>query len=101
MKHVIATAAPTPVIGDDSEGGDVGEEKRCSTCGEFWPADREFFFASKSRCSQLMSSCIACTVERRRRRDYSDRYDPQRIRPVASELAKAYVRRAAEMAKNK
>ena len=36
---------------------DCGHELKCSKCGEFWPADSEFFYCSKGRIS---SWCIAC-----------------------------------------
>lgn len=74
---------------------EIGEEKRCLTCGELWPADSEFFFASKSRHGALMSSCIACMKERRSRPGY------KRVVPAASELTKAYVRKTSQMAKTR
>ena len=39
------------------------EEKQCSICGEYWPADREFFFADPSVKRGLRSCCKACWRE--------------------------------------
>jgi len=30
---------------------DLGEEKRCARCGEYWPADEEFFAVCKGNKS--------------------------------------------------
>lgn len=38
--------------------------KRCSGCGEYWPADTEFFFAAKEG-DRLNNKCRACYTERR------------------------------------
>lgn len=39
------------------------QEKRCSRCEEWWPADGEFFFWSKA--NGLHSWCKACYMEDR------------------------------------
>lgn len=41
---------------------ELGTEKRCSLCGEFYPFDLEFFFSSgrKNNKNQLHSRCKAC-----------------------------------------
>lgn len=39
---------------------ELGVEKLCSACGEYWPADTEFFEARKLK-DGLSSRCIACT----------------------------------------
>ena len=44
---------------------DLGEEKRCARCGEYWPADEEFFAACKNNKSGLHSYCRACCTERK------------------------------------
>lgn len=41
---------------------ELGLEKRCSVCGDYWPADTEFFYA---KGAGLMSCCKACYVARR------------------------------------
>jgi hypothetical protein len=89
MKQAATTTSPKhlPV--------EAGEEKRCLTCGELWPADGEFFFASKSRQGTLMSSCIACIKEKR------GRAVTNRVVRTASELTKAYVRKTSQMAKKR
>ena len=38
---------------------ELGDEIQCAKCGEFWPADKEFFYVSKGR---LHSWCKACYV---------------------------------------
>ena len=89
MKQEVATTS------SKHAPGEIGEEKRCLTCGELWPADNEFFFPSKSRHGALMSSCIACMKEKR------SRPGPNRVVPTASELTKAYVRKTSQMAKKR
>lgn len=44
---------------------DLGLEKICSTCGEFWPADSQFFTlrGEAAEARGLSSSCRACTAE--------------------------------------
>jgi len=42
---------------------ELGPVKRCPKCGEWWPADREFFYTSKHTPSGLQSWCIACWKE--------------------------------------
>lgn len=42
------------------ENGDI--EKRCSKCRDYWPADTEFFYATKVR-DGLTDWCKACYVE--------------------------------------
>lgn len=39
---------------------ELGEEKRCMCCGEYWPADREFFRSMASSRDGLTPRCIAC-----------------------------------------
>ena len=34
-----------------------GPEKQCTRCGEWWPADAEFFHV---RLGQLVAACKAC-----------------------------------------
>ena len=41
---------------------ELGEEKRCLTCGEYWPADHEFFELRPKSRDGLSPRCIACTV---------------------------------------
>lgn len=42
-----------------------GPEKQCTRCGEWWPADAEFFHM---RLGQLVAACKACSNEERKRR---------------------------------
>lgn len=39
---------------------ELGEEKRCMACGEYWPADIEFFDVMRSSRDGLTPRCIAC-----------------------------------------
>jgi hypothetical protein len=39
----------------------LGREKRCSRCGEWWPADTEFF---NRQGAGLHCWCKACVIER-------------------------------------
>lgn len=40
-------------------------EKRCARCKEYWPADTEFFYATRSTQDGLHNWCRACYVENR------------------------------------
>ena len=50
---------------------DLGLERECSKCKEFWPADTEFWQAQKGQLDGFTSQCKACLndtkTERRRR----------------------------------
>lgn len=41
---------------------ELGREARCSKCGEYWPADAEFFYMLRGRPH---SWCKACYIEDR------------------------------------
>jgi hypothetical protein len=43
---------------------DDGLYKRCAGCGDYWPADTEFFFARKVG-DGIDNKCRACYLERR------------------------------------
>lgn len=43
---------------------DLGKEKRCARCGEYWPADKEFFYQLPD--GRLHSYCHACFIERKK-----------------------------------
>lgn len=36
---------------------ELGDEIKCSKCGEFWPADAEFFFMNKGRPHSWCKAC--------------------------------------------
>lgn len=42
----------------------TSHEKRCLTCGDFWPADHEFFQTMRSSRDGLTPRCIACIKAR-------------------------------------
>lgn len=39
---------------------ELGTERRCTKCNEYWPEDSEFFYSSKGKIQQ---PCKACYVE--------------------------------------
>ncbi|MDV2469814.1 hypothetical protein QR674_12570 [Acinetobacter chinensis] len=43
---------------------DLGTEKRCTRCHEYWPLDEEFFYKNgfKSAVQQWSAQCKACYV---------------------------------------
>ncbi|SFV12663.1 hypothetical protein [Pseudoduganella namucuonensis] len=43
---------------------EIGELKRCMSCGECWPADPEFFAPAKACADGLSRRCLACVSER-------------------------------------
>ena len=45
---------------------ELGEEKRCTRCGDYWPADGEFFGHQPNNRNGLSSQCRACLAESRR-----------------------------------
>ena len=42
---------------------ELGPEKRCLACRQFWPADSEFFAPRKNRRDPLSLRCRACIAE--------------------------------------
>ena len=57
---------------------EIGSEKRCVSCGEYWPADTEFFEARIATRDQLATRCIACAKEKRWSPVAFDTLRPQR-----------------------
>lgn len=66
---VVSSAVPCAIRGHGSSWfgpaplkivTELGSEKRCMTCGEYWPADREFFEVMRSSRDGLTPRCIAC-----------------------------------------
>lgn len=43
---------------------ELGNEKRCMACGEYWPSDQEFFQAMRSSRDGLTPRCIACIKDK-------------------------------------
>lgn len=63
--------APSPAIPAHRAAGmplcvetEIGIEKRCLTCGEYWPADAEFFEPKPRSKDRLSPRCIACIKAR-------------------------------------
>lgn len=47
---------------------DIGIEKRCTRCGEFWPVDDEFYSHQRDQNGERASSyCRACFIEKYQR----------------------------------
>ncbi len=47
--------------------GDGELEKQCTKCGDWWPADNEFFFTTGTRAKKKLHSwCKACYLEEKR-----------------------------------
>lgn len=56
---------------------ELGLEKRCTRCGEFWPFDTEFWFANTGKPDGAMDWCRACYTQWRwpeGRSQAADRY---------------------------
>ena len=45
---------------------DLGLELRCPACGDYWPADTEFFFPQPGKTGGLHCYCKACYREKTR-----------------------------------
>jgi hypothetical protein len=41
----------------ERQQSEIGDEIKCSKCGEFWPADSEFFFMSKGKPHSWCKAC--------------------------------------------
>ena len=51
---------------------ELGIEKRCSKCHEYWPADSEFFMRRKDSKDGLDGYCKACRQESRNNAYHKD-----------------------------
>ena len=70
--------------------------KRCTKCGNEYPATTEFFHHRKDR-GRLRSRCIACTREDNRRSIAAQRHkNPEQARERGRKYAKAFRERHAE-----
>lgn len=71
MNDELIVACPTPKLMQKRlasgayQHGEEGLEKRCSKCREYWPADSEFFYASRGEPDGLIHTCKACYQENR------------------------------------
>lgn len=52
---------------------ELGVERRCNGCGEWWPLDGEFFHRNPKGIGGYLGTCRACFSERRGRRDMTRR----------------------------
>lgn len=46
---------------------ELGQEKFCRRCSEWWPADREFWYPSRDGVLGLFYCCKACYAENDKR----------------------------------
>lgn len=44
---------------------EIGEERLCSQCQEYWPNTSEYFYHQNKAKGILMAACKACYIERR------------------------------------
>ncbi|MDM8181279.1 hypothetical protein [Marinobacter salarius] len=47
---------------------ELGTERRCTRCGEYWPDDAEFFYTKKGKTQQPCKACYAHLPSRVARR---------------------------------
>jgi hypothetical protein len=68
---------------DKTRNTELGPEKLCSKCNEYWPADKEFFYTNKKAKDGLYHWCKACYAEWWHNR-YPTKYriDPERNRGI-------------------
>jgi hypothetical protein len=52
---------------------ELGTERRCNGCGEWWPLDGEFYHRNPKGIGGFLGTCRACFAERRNRRDLTRR----------------------------
>ena len=57
----MSARSPRLVIPGEEE---LGVQRRCSRCGEFWPEDDEFFYPSTKGPGCFQSWCRACWASR-------------------------------------
>lgn len=44
---------------------ELGTERRCSICGDWWPLDEEFYYRQRNGYGGFQSICKACKATRR------------------------------------
>ncbi len=47
---------------------ELGRERKCTKCGDYWPDDAEFFYLSKGKTQQPCKACYAQLPSRKARR---------------------------------
>ncbi|AOY94966.1 hypothetical protein BKK79_24285 [Cupriavidus sp. USMAA2-4] len=60
------------VLPDARMLSEIGWLQRCNHCGEYWPADGEFFPRDARRAHGIELTCKACRKERRRGPGHAD-----------------------------
>jgi len=51
--HMEGSMAPKTKITE------LGTERRCTKCGDYWPDDAEFFYTSRGKTQQPCKACYA------------------------------------------
>lgn len=46
---------------------EIGTERQCNGCGEWWPLDKEFYHRNYRGIGGFLGTCRACFAERRGR----------------------------------
>lgn len=59
MKKPVSEAAAALVL----RQGELGEEKLCKRCVEWWPADTTFYFSDPKGAGGLYYMCKACYAD--------------------------------------
>ena len=54
---------------------EIGREKSCASCGEFWPADSEFYLSDYKRSDGLSSWCKGCLLASKRKQREKSKLD--------------------------
>lgn len=66
----MSTAVPTAHT-------ELGLERLCRGCDEFWPVDDEFWYFDRK--GNVLGRCKACWAERNRDRDQGFRFPPMKV----------------------
>ena len=53
---------------------ELGVEKKCPVCNEYWPEDTDFFYPDRHTKTGFTCRCIACQLETRRQ--YQEKKHP-------------------------
>jgi len=55
-------------MGPRTKTTELGTERRCTKCGDFWPDDAEFFYTKNGKTQQPCKACYAQLPSRQARR---------------------------------
>lgn len=69
---------------------ELGEEVKCAKCGDFWPADNEFFYFTRGRPHSWCKACyhadpkVIAKVQRGARKAAAQRAQERAARPFTA-----------------